>query len=110
MVIKLIEIQGHADERGDDNYNLKLTQDRVNSVVNAMTAKGVDAKRIRAKGFGEYCALDNPDGTSTIHNETQWEKNRRVEFKIVKTKDGPTGVELGCKNASSKGVKSDPVP
>jgi OOP family OmpA-OmpF porin len=106
----LVEVQGHADERGDDNYNLKLTQDRVNSVVNAMTAKGVDAKRIRAKGFGEYCALDNADGTSTIHNETQWEKNRRVEFKIVKTKDGPTGVELGCKNASSKGVKSDPVP
>jgi len=106
----LVEVQGHADERGDDAYNLKLTQDRVNSVMNAMTSKGIDAKRLRAKGFGEYCALDNPDGTSTIHNETQWEKNRRVEFKIVKTKDGPTGVELGCKNASSKGVKSDPVP
>ena len=64
-------------------------------------------------------ADDNPSGhrfiggsarAATQHNEAAWEKNRRVEFKIVKTKDGPTGVELGCKNASSKGVKSDPVP
>ena len=44
------------------------------------------------------------------HNEEAWEKNRRVEFKIVKTKDGPTGVELGCGNASSRGVNPDPVP
>jgi len=106
----LVEVQGHADERGNDDYNLKLTQERVNSVVLAMQQKGVEKSRIRAKGFGEYCALDNPDGTATQHNEAAWEKNRRVEFKIVKTKDGPTGVELGCKNAASKGVKSDPVP
>ena len=36
--------------------------------------------------------------------------DRRVEFKIVKTKDGPTNVELGCQNASIKGVRPDPVP
>lgn len=106
----LVEVQGHADERGNDDYNLKLTQERVQSVVNALVQRGVDKSRVRAKGFGEYCALDNPDGTATQHNEAAWEKNRRVEFKIVKTKDGPTGVELGCKNAASKGVKSDPVP
>jgi OOP family OmpA-OmpF porin len=106
----LVEVQGHADERGNDDYNLKLTQERVNSVMNAMIAKGIDKSRLRAKGFGEYCALDTPEGAATLHTEEAWEKNRRVEFKIVKTKDGPTGVELGCKNASSKGVKSDPVP
>ncbi|GAC1351453.1 MAG: hypothetical protein NVSMB1_04640 [Polyangiales bacterium] len=100
----LVEVQGHADERGDDNYNLHLTQDRVNSVMNALSQRGVEQKRTRAKGFGEYCPIDEG------HNETAWEKNRRVEFKIVKTKDGPTGVELGCKNAASHGVKSDPVP
>ena len=44
------------------------------------------------------------------HNEEAWETNRRVEFKIVKTKDGPINVELGCENASSKGVKPAPVP
>ena len=44
------------------------------------------------------------------HNEEAWEKNRRVEFKIVKTKDGPTGVELGCANAAAHGVRALPVP
>jgi OOP family OmpA-OmpF porin len=100
----LLEVQGHADERGDDAYNLKLTQDRVNSVMTALTQKGVEKSRLRAKGYGEYCPIDEQ------HNEVAWEKNRRVEFKIIKTKDGPTGAVLGCPNALSKGVKPDPVP
>ncbi|HEX4517538.1 MAG TPA: OmpA family protein, partial [Polyangiaceae bacterium] len=100
----LIEIQGHADERAPDEYNLKLTQDRVDSVMSAMVSRGVDRTRLRSKGFGEYCPA-NPG-----HNETAWEENRRVEFKVVKTKDGPTGVELGCANASAHGVRSLPVP
>jgi OOP family OmpA-OmpF porin len=106
----LVEIQGHADERGNDDYNLQLTQRRVDSVRRALEQRGVEKNRIRSKGFGEYCALDTPEGAATIHNEAQWEKNRRVEFKIVKTKDGPTGVVLGCSNAASHGVKSDAVP
>jgi flagellar motor protein MotB len=83
---------------------LGLTQARVNSVMRALISKGVDKGRLRAKGYGYYCPLDQG------HNEPAWEKNRRVEFKIVKTKDGPTGVELGCDTASKKGVKPDPVP
>jgi outer membrane protein OmpA-like peptidoglycan-associated protein len=100
----LVEVAGHADERGGDQYNLKLTQDRVNSVVRAMIARGIDKSRVRSKGYGEYCPIED------AHNESAWEQNRRVEFKIVKTKDGPTGVELGCDNASKHGVKPDPVP
>lgn len=100
----LIEVAGHADERGGDQYNLKLTQDRVNSVVRALIARGIDRSRVRSKGYGEYCPLDEG------HNEAAWEQNRRVEFKIVKTKDGPTGVELGCDNAKKHGVVPDPVP
>ncbi len=100
----LIEVAGHADERASDAYNLKLTQDRVNSVMAALTQRGVDRKTLRAKGYGEFCPED------PAHNETAWETNRRVEFKIVKTKEGPTGVELGCENASQHGVKPDPVP
>ena len=100
----LVEIAGHADERAPDDYNLKLTQDRVNSVDAALVARGVDRSRLRSKGYGEYCPEDPG------HNEDAWEKNRRVEFKIVKTKDGPTGVELGCQNARTHGVNPDPVP
>jgi outer membrane protein OmpA-like peptidoglycan-associated protein len=99
----LIEVAGHADERASDAYNLKLTQDRVNSVVAALATRGVPRNTIRAKGYGEYCPED------PAHNEQAYETNRRVEFKIVKTKEGPTGVELGCANASAHGVKPDPV-
>ena len=100
----LMEVAGHADERAPDSYNLKLTQDRVNSVMAALIQRGVDKSRLRSKGYGEYCPEDNG------HNEAAWEKNRRVEFKIVKTKDGPTGVELGCPNGTAHGVAPDPVP
>jgi len=100
----LVEIAGHADERATDEYNLKLTQDRVNSVMNALIQRRVPKDHLRSKGYGEYCPEDPG------HNEEAWEKNRRVEFKIVKQNTGPTGVELGCANASAKGVKPDPVP
>ena len=100
----LVEVAGHADERGNDQYNLHLTQDRVNSVMRALIARSTDKSRLRSKGYGEFCPLD------PAHNETAWEANRRVEFKIVKTKDGPTGVELGCDEAKKKGVTPDPVP
>ena len=100
----LLEIAGHADERADDAYNLRLTQDRVNSVMAALVKRNVPRDRVRSKGYGEFCPEDPG------HNEEAWEKNRRVEFKIVKTKDGPTGVELGCENALKHGVKPDPVP
>jgi OmpA-OmpF porin, OOP family len=100
----LVEVAGHADERASDEYNLKLTQDRVNSVMRALIARGLDKTRLRSKGYGEYCPVEEG------HNEAAWEQNRRVEFKIVKTKEGPTGVELGCDNANAHGVKPDPVP
>ena len=101
---ELMEIAGHADERSSDQYNLRLTQDRVNSVMAALIQRGVAREKLRSKGYGEYCPED------PAHNEEAWEKNRRVEFKIVKTKDGPTGVELGCPNANGHGVAPEPVP
>ncbi|HSQ65405.1 MAG TPA: OmpA family protein [Polyangiaceae bacterium] len=101
----LVEVAGHADERAPDAYNLRLTQDRVDSVVAAMLSRGVERSRLRSKGYGEYCPA-NP-----AHNDKAWEENRRVEFKVVKTRDsGPTGVELGCQNARAHGVNPDPVP
>jgi outer membrane protein OmpA-like peptidoglycan-associated protein len=100
----LIEVQGHADERADDNYNLRLTRDRAHAVVEALVERGVPRDHLRSQGFGEYCPIDEG------HNAAAWDKNRRVEFKVVRTQDGATGVELGCKRAASKGVVSAPVP
>ena len=95
----VIEVAGHADERSSDEYNLKLTQDRARSVVNALVQRHIDPSRLVSQGYGEYCPVD------TASNPVAWEKNRRVEFKVVKTEDGLTDVKRGCARATERGVK-----
>jgi outer membrane protein OmpA-like peptidoglycan-associated protein len=93
--ITLVEIQGHADERGSDKYNIKLTRARAASVMNALIQRGVIKSRLRSAGYGERCPVDPK------HNARAWEKNRRVEFKIIETDAGPTGVEVTCPRGRS---------
>ncbi|HEX8108893.1 MAG TPA: OmpA family protein, partial [Kofleriaceae bacterium] len=76
--IQLVEIQGHTDERGDDTYNLELSDRRAKAVMKYLVDKGVDPKRLTAHGYGETMPLDNR------HNEAAWAKNRRVAFLIIK--------------------------
>ncbi len=76
--IGLIEVQGHTDERGDDAYNLDLSDRRAHSVEKYLADKGVDPKRLSAQGYGETQPLDQH------HNEAAWAKNRRVAFLILK--------------------------
>lgn len=101
---QVLEVAGHADERSDDQHNLMLTKARAQSVMEALMKRGVAAKRLVSQGYGEYCPLD------AASNPQAWEKNRRVEFKIVKTEDGSTNVARGCDTARSKGVVPPPVP
>jgi outer membrane protein OmpA-like peptidoglycan-associated protein len=73
-----VEISGHTDSDGSDTYNQKLSADRANSVKDYLVQKGVVATRITAVGYGEskpVASNDTPEGK---------EKNRRVEFKILK--------------------------
>lgn len=101
--IDLIEVAGHADADGHEKDNLKLTEARSKAVVEALVKRGVDAKKLRAKGYGEYCPED-PANTPEAH-----EKNRRVQFAILKVKGKKTDMKLGCEAAAKKGVKPDPV-
>jgi outer membrane protein OmpA-like peptidoglycan-associated protein len=96
--INLIEVQGHADERGAERYNLVLTGKRAKAVVRYLIKKGVSKKRLRSMGYGEYCPV------KAGHDEAAWEENRRVEFKVLKVNGHPTGVETACKRARRKGV------
>jgi len=88
--ITLIEVQGHADERSSDEYNIRLTRDRAAAVVQALVERGVTRERLRSAGYGERCPVDPRS------NAAAWDANRRVEFKIIRTADGPTGVEVAC--------------
>ena len=73
-----VEVQGHTDERGDDAYNLDLSDRRAHAVKDYLVGKGVDEKRLTAQGYGETQPLDRN------HNEAAWAKNRRVAFLILK--------------------------
>jgi outer membrane protein OmpA-like peptidoglycan-associated protein len=76
--IQLVEVQGHTDERGNDAYNLDLSDKRAAAVKKYLIDKGVDEKRLESQGYGETQPLDNR------HNEAAWAKNRRVAFLILK--------------------------
>ncbi len=96
---KLIEVAGHADERSTDQHNLRLTRDRANSVRQALIQRNVEAGRLKAVGYGEFCPIDEG------HTPEAWEKNRRVEFKVLKTDEGDTGVQTGCDRARANGIE-----
>ncbi len=82
--ILLVEIQGHADERGDDDYNMRLTEDRAASVKTYLIEKGVEADRLQSHGYGETKPV------CPQHSEACWSKNRRVEFVILRRTDSPS--------------------
>ncbi len=79
--IDLIEIQGHADERGDDAHNLDLTERRAHSVRVALEQRNVLPSRLKSHGYGETKPI------CMQHNEDCWSQNRRVEFIILKRSD-----------------------
>ncbi len=79
--IQMIEIQGHADERGPDAHNLDLTERRAASVKRSMEARRVDGLRLTSRGYGETKPICRQS------NEACWSQNRRVEFVILKRDD-----------------------
>lgn len=72
-----VEIGGHTDSVGTDEYNLDLSQRRVDSVREWLVARGVDAARLTAVGYGEMQPID------TNVTEKGRARNRRVEFRLL---------------------------
>jgi len=72
-----IEIQGHTDSRGTDEYNMALSLRRANAVRDYLAAQGIAGTRMTTRGFGESAPAysnDTPEGMA---------QNRRVEFLIT---------------------------
>lgn len=69
-----IEIQGHTDDRGSDQYNLRLSDERAQSVRRYLEGQGVAPNRMTSRGYGESRPID------TNRTETGRATNRRVEF------------------------------
>lgn len=73
-----IELSGHTDNIGTYEYNQKLSENRANAVAEYLFSKGITKNRITIIGYGETLPVDSND------SEEGRQKNRRVEFKILK--------------------------
>ncbi|MFY8035748.1 MAG: OmpA family protein, partial [Cyclobacteriaceae bacterium] len=74
----VIQLEGHTDNIGNAEKNMKLSQDRVDAVKKYLVSKGIDKNRIKTKAFG---------GTQPLSNERTEEAkalNRRVEMRVLK--------------------------
>ena len=76
-----LEVQSHTDATAGDEYNMDLTQKRANTAVEYLIAKGVDKKRLSAKGFGET-QLTNRCANGVDCSNEEHRQNRRTVFKI----------------------------
>jgi outer membrane protein OmpA-like peptidoglycan-associated protein len=72
-----IEIGGHTDDRGSDEQNMVLSQNRANTVMTYLNAAGIQADRLVARGYGKTKPV------STARTQDALQRNRRVEFTIV---------------------------
>jgi OOP family OmpA-OmpF porin len=75
--IKRVRIEGHTDSVGSKPTNLQLSQARAESVMRYLVAKGIEASRMEAEGFG----MDRPIASNAT--ERGRAQNRRTEFNIV---------------------------
>jgi peptidoglycan-associated lipoprotein len=70
-----VRIEGHCDERGSDDYNLALGEQRAQATMDYLSSLGVSVSQMATVSMGELMPLDQ-SGT-----EAAWAKNRRAEFK-----------------------------
>jgi outer membrane protein OmpA-like peptidoglycan-associated protein len=80
-------IEGHSDNLGNEEFNVKLSQQRADAVRDLLVARGVAAQRIRTKGYGpKFPVVDNDTAAGR-------QQNRRVEVVVLNegaTADGST--------------------
>jgi len=86
----VIELSSHTDSRGSDSYNLDLSQRRADGVKKWMTGKGIEPRRIIAKGYGET-KIVNKCKNGVKCTEEEHLRNRRTEFRII---SGPDNIEI----------------
>jgi outer membrane protein OmpA-like peptidoglycan-associated protein len=73
-----IQLEGHTDNQGNPQANLKLSQSRVDAVKKYITSRGINKNRVKTKAFG---------GSQPVSKEDTAEaraKNRRVEMRVLK--------------------------
>lgn len=77
-----IDIRSHTDSRGNDNYNLKLSDKRAKATAKWITDQGIEVSRVSGRGFGET-KLINSCSNGKNCSEEEHQQNRRSEFIIL---------------------------
>jgi outer membrane protein OmpA-like peptidoglycan-associated protein/tetratricopeptide (TPR) repeat protein len=77
-----IELSSHTDSRASDEYNMALSQRRAASAVAYLVSKGIDRRRMTAKGYGETQLL-NKCANGVQCTEAEHQLNRRTEVKVL---------------------------
>lgn len=77
----IVEISAYADSRGSSESNQRLSERRAQSVVNYLNAKGIDAGRLKSKGYGDTKII-NECVKGVTCPDSRHRENRRVEFKF----------------------------
>ena len=74
----VIQLEGHTDNKGNADANLKLSQSRVDAVKKYITSKGVSKDRVKTKAFGgtQPIATENTEAARAL--------NRRIEMRVLK--------------------------
>ena len=80
-------IEGHSDNVGNEEFNIKLSQQRADAVRDLLVARGIAPQRIRTKGYGpKFPVVENDTAAGR-------QQNRRVEVVVLNegaTADGST--------------------
>jgi outer membrane protein OmpA-like peptidoglycan-associated protein len=74
----VVEINSHTDLRGNDMYNMKLSEARAKSVVDYLIENGIEKERLVPHGYGETTPL-----IADAKTEEEHQKNRRTTFKML---------------------------
>jgi outer membrane protein OmpA-like peptidoglycan-associated protein len=72
-----LEIQGHSDNTGNKDLNLKLSQQRADNIIKYLVENGINASQLIAKGYGDSMPVAS---NTTAEGKS---KNRRVEMKVI---------------------------
>lgn len=71
-----VQVEGHCDERGTNEYNMVLGSNRARAASDALRAAGIDGSTLSTVSYGEELPVD------PRHSEEAWAKNRRAHFKV----------------------------
>ncbi|WP_410877537.1 OmpA family protein, partial [Myroides sp. DW712] len=77
-----LDVRSHTDSRGNDAYNLKLSERRAQATIQWMIGQGIEASRLTGRGYGET-QLVNSCSNGVDCSEEQHQENRRSEFIVM---------------------------